>query len=97
MRVESFFEWLGETLGAIIRFIVEALGGFFALLGRAGANFMDGLSRSLGMDPSWLGIAALILGLLLLFSAIRAFLRGALIWGLILLLVALWLLSLLIA
>ncbi|UVE17219.1 hypothetical protein NVV93_16795 [Pseudomonas sp. LS44] len=96
MRAESFFEWLGETLGAVIRFIVEALSGFFDLLGRAGANFTDGLSRSLGTDPTWINLLALILGLFMLVSAIRAFLRGSIIWGIILLLVALWLLSLLI-
>ncbi|MBM7061346.1 hypothetical protein JQX08_11580 [Pseudomonas sp. UL073] len=96
MRAESFFEWLGETLGAIIRFIVEGLGSFFAMLGRAGANFLDGLARSLGMDPTLLSILALIVGLLLLVSALRAFLRGSIVYGVIVLLIGLWVLSLLI-
>ncbi|MCY1267950.1 hypothetical protein D9M68_216820 [compost metagenome] len=97
MRVESFFEWLGERLGAIIRFLVEGLGSFFAGIARAGADFLDGLARSLGMDPTWLSLLALILGLLLLVQAVRAFLRGAVIYGLVVLLLALWVLSLLIA
>ncbi|CAD5107664.1 hypothetical protein [Zestomonas carbonaria] len=96
MRVESFFEWLGETLGAIIRFIVEGIGGFFAQIGRAGADFLDGLARALGMDPTWLSILALIIGLLLLVHAVRAFLRGSVVYGLVVLLVGLWMLSLLI-
>ncbi|WP_220815908.1 hypothetical protein [Pseudomonas paralcaligenes] len=96
MGTESFFERLGEILGNFIRVLVEALTGFFRLIGQAGANFIDGLSRSLGMDPNWISILVLIIGLLLLVSAIRAFLRGSIIWGLIVLLLALWTLSLLI-
>ncbi|WP_252274261.1 hypothetical protein [Pseudomonas subflava] len=96
MDTESFFERLGEILGNFIRVLVEALTGFFRMIGQAGANFIDGLSRSLGMDPNWVSILVLIIGLLLLVGAVRAFLRGSIIWGLIVLLLALWTLSLLI-
>lgn len=96
MDTESFFERLGEILGNFIRILVEVLTDFFRMIGQAGANFIDGLSRALGMDPSWISILILIIGLLLLFSAIRAFLRGRVIWGLIVLLLALWALSTLI-
>lgn len=93
MRVESFFEWLGEALGSLIRFIVEALGGVFGAIARAGSGFLEGLSRTLGMNPSLLGFIALIIGLALLAAGVRAFLRRAFIAGAIWLLLGLWLLS----
>jgi len=96
MRTEGFFEWLGETLGAIIRFLVEGIGAFFASIGHAGSAFLDGLARALGMDPTWLSLLALIIGLLLLVHAGRALLRGSFIYGVLILLLGLWLLSLLI-
>ncbi|EXF46437.1 major facilitator superfamily permease [Pseudomonas sp. BAY1663] len=93
MRVEGFFEWLGQALGTVIRYIVEGLSDFFGLFARAGHNFLEGLSRTLGMDRSLLSLAALVVGLLLLVAAVRAFFRGAVISGLIWLLLGLWLLS----
>lgn len=93
MRIEGFFEWLGEALGGIIRFIVDLLGGFFATLASAGRNFIDGLSRALGMDSSLVSLVALVIGLLLLIAAVRALFRRAFVSGLILLLLGLWLLS----
>lgn len=93
MRAEGFFEWLGQALGAVIRFIVEALGDFFGLFARAGYNFLEGLSRTLGMDRSLISLVALAIGLLLLVAAVRAFFRGSIIGGLIWLFLGLWLLS----
>lgn len=93
MRVEGFFEWLGQALGAVIRFIVEALGDFFGLFARAGHNFLEGLSRTLGMDRSLISLVALAIGLLLLVAAVRSFFRGSIIGGLIWLFLGLWLLS----
>ncbi|WP_120996790.1 hypothetical protein HKW98_15640 [Stutzerimonas urumqiensis] len=93
MQVEGFFEWLGAALGTVIRFIVDALGGFFGLLAAAGHNFLEGLSRTLGIDQSLISLAALVIGLLLLIAAVRAFFRRAIVSGLILLLLGLWLLS----
>ncbi|MHC6227595.1 hypothetical protein ACYU03_22985 [Pseudomonas sp. X10] len=93
MHVEGFFEWLGQALGSLIRFIVDALGGVFNWLANAGSNFIDGLARTLGMDTSLLSILALIVGLLLLFSAVRAFMRASIIMGIIWLLLGLWVLS----
>lgn len=52
MQVESFFEWLGQALGSIIRFIVDGLSGLFNILSNAGGNFVDGLAKTLGMDTS---------------------------------------------
>ncbi|MBC3951630.1 MULTISPECIES: hypothetical protein [Pseudomonas] len=93
MQVESFFEWLGQALGAVIRFIVDGLEWFFNLFASAGGNFVDGLSRTLGMDTSLVSILALIVGLLFLYSAIRAFMRASIIMGIIWLVLGLWLLS----
>ncbi|WP_028240849.1 hypothetical protein [Stutzerimonas azotifigens] len=93
MQVQGFFEWLGEALGSIIRFIVDLLGGFFDMLASAGHNFIQGLSRALGMDSSLVSLAALVVGLMLLIAAVRALFRRAFVSGLILLLLGLWLLS----
>ncbi|PZP24894.1 hypothetical protein [Pseudomonas kuykendallii] len=92
MQVD-FFETLGQMLGSLIRFIVDSLDWLFSLFAVAGHNFVDGLAAALGMDRSILNIAALILGLILLVGAFRAFFRRSIISGIILLLLALWLLS----
>lgn len=93
MQVESFFGWLGQALGSIIRFIVDGLSGLFGALSNAGGNFVEGLSRTLGMDTSIISIVTLIIGLLFLYSAVRAFMRASIIIGVIWLLLGLWLLS----
>lgn len=93
MRVEGFFEWLGQALGAIIRFIIDGLGWFFDILGNAGGNFVEGMSRTLGMDTSLINIIALIVGLLFLYSAVRAFMRASIVFGIIWAILGLWLLS----
>ncbi|MFJ4194491.1 hypothetical protein [Pseudomonas sp. NPDC089534] len=93
MQAESFFEWLGQALGSVIRFIVDGLSGLFNLLGNAGGNFIDGLARTLGMDTSIISIVTLIIGLMLLWSAIRAFMNVRIVAGIIWLLLGLWLLS----
>lgn len=92
MQVD-FFETLGQMLGSLIRFIVDSLDWLFSLFAAAGHNFVDGLAAALGMDRSILNIAALVLGLILLVGAFRAFFRRSIISGIILLLLALWLLS----
>ena len=93
MQVEGFFESLGQMFGAIIRFIVEGLSGIFNGVGQAGGHFIEGLSHTLGMDASIISIAILLLGLLLLYNAVRAFLRASIIGGIIWLLLGLWVLS----
>lgn len=93
MRVEGFFEWLGEALGTVIRYIVDALGGFFAMFANAGQSFLEGLARTLGMDYSLLSLVALAIGLLLLVAAVRAFFRRSIVSGVIYLFLGLWLLS----
>lgn len=93
MHAESFFEWLGQALGAIIRWVVDSLGWLFSLLGNAGGNFVEGLSQTLGMDTNVVTIVALIVGLLSLYSAVRAFMRASVIMGVIWAVLGLWLLS----
>ncbi|MDA7085029.1 hypothetical protein PH586_01320 [Pseudomonas sp. SA3-5] len=93
MRVEGFFEWLGQVFGAVIRFVVEAMSGFLGLFGDAFGGFINGMSKALGITPSLLGMLVLIIGLLLLYAAVRAFLRRSIIAGLIWLFFGLWLLG----
>ncbi|MDX9875545.1 MAG: hypothetical protein RBS88_11585 [Spongiibacteraceae bacterium] len=97
MQADGFFEGLGEIIGTVIRWIVDGLGWLFALFATAGSDFLDGLSRALGISPSFLGMIALVIGLLLLVAAVRALLRRAFISGVIWLLLGLWLLSWLIS
>ncbi len=96
MQSEGIFDWLGHALGSVIRFIVDGLSGLLHLIGNAGRQFLHGLSSALGITPSLLSIVALIIGLLFLYSAVRAFMRRSIVLGLIWLVLGLWLLSLLI-
>lgn len=93
MHVEGFFGWLGNALGLLIHFVVETFSGLFNLLANAGGDFIDGLARTLGMDTSLISILMLIVGLLLLYSAVRAFMRASIIMGIIWLMLGLWVLS----
>jgi hypothetical protein len=94
MRTDGFFEGLGEVLGTLLRVVIDSLYGVFAWLAEAGGSFLNGLSKALGMDPSLLSLLALAVGLLILVAAFRALFRRAIVSGLLLLLLALWLLSL---
>ncbi|OHC11285.1 MAG: hypothetical protein A2002_01375 [Pseudomonadales bacterium GWC1_66_9] len=93
MQTESFFEWLGEAVGAVLRHLVEGLGGLFGSIARAGASFLEGLSRTLGMNPTLLGFVALVVGLVLLAGGVRALLKRAFVSGALCLLLGLWVLS----
>ena len=93
MHVESFIGNLGLWLGTLVRFIVETLNGLFGTITEAGSNFVDGMARALGRDTSIISIAVLIIGLLFLYNAVRAFIRASIIGGVIWLVLGLWLLS----
>ncbi|WP_314918827.1 hypothetical protein [Pseudomonas helleri] len=93
MHVESFIGNLGLWLGTVVRWIVESLSGLFTMITQAGRNFIDGMARALGMDNSIVSIAVLVLGLLFLYNAVRAFMRASIIGGVIWLLLGLWVLS----
>ncbi|WP_155295919.1 hypothetical protein [Pseudomonas gelidaquae] len=86
----DFFGWLGNTIGLIIHYIVEFFSGLFNMLTNAGGNFVEGMSRALGMDTSIISIITLIVGLLFLYSAVRAFMRASIIAGVIWLMLGLW-------
>lgn len=92
MQVD-FFGWLGQALGTVIRYIVDGLEWFFGLFAVAGHNFLRGLSEALGMDQSVISLGALVIGLLLLVAAARAFFRRSIVAGIIWLVLGLWLLS----
>ncbi len=49
--------------------------------------------RTLGTDTSLISILAVIIGLMLLYSAIRAFMRASIILGIIWLVLGLWVMS----
>ena len=89
-------EWLGEILGTVVRVIVEALSWLFNSLAGAAAAFIEGFSRALGLDSSILSVAAVILGLFLIYWGIRAFIRRRIVTGVIWVFLGLWLLSALI-
>ncbi|RKQ97190.1 hypothetical protein C7446_2612 [Kushneria sinocarnis] len=93
MSTDGFFNWIGETLGAAIRAIVEALSGVFGDIFAAFDSFLQGLTTSLGISPSIFSIVVLIIGLLLLFNGIRAFMRRSIVGGVVLTLLGLIVLS----
>lgn len=93
MGVNGFFESLGEAVGSVIRFIVEGLGDFLGFFGTAISSFITGMSKALGVTPSLLSIVVLVVGLWLLYLAVRAFIRRSIITGVIWLVLGLWLLS----
>lgn len=83
MRTEGFFDWLGQALGTAIRFIVDLLSTVLDGIWDAMDQFLHGLAGAIGMDTSIFSFILLILGLLLLYAGIRAFLRRGIISGII--------------
>lgn len=83
VSASGIFGWLGNALGTVIRFIVEALQGVFGGLSSAINAFLSGLAGAVGMSPTFFNYAWLVLGLILLAAAIKAFVRGAVVAGLI--------------
>ncbi|WP_447594656.1 hypothetical protein [Aquipseudomonas campi] len=83
MRTEGFFDWLGQALGTAIRFIVDLLSTVLDGIWGAMDQFLHGLAGAIGMDTSIFSFILLILGLLLLYAGIRAFLRRGIISGII--------------
>ncbi|MCE8020601.1 hypothetical protein HOP51_10860 [Halomonas sp. MCCC 1A11036] len=93
--MQDFFSWLGQTLGEIIRFVVDLLILFFYNLGASARGFFDGLANALGIPPTLVSLAVLLLGLWLLYLALRALLRrrivATLIWAVLGVMVLSWL------
>lgn len=84
MATEGIFDWLGQMLGKAIRFIVELLSGLLGSIWRAMDDFLHGLARAIGMNVSIFSFVLLIVGLMLLYSGVRALFRRAFVGGLIL-------------
>jgi hypothetical protein len=95
--MQDFFTRTGEVLGQVIRFIVDGLSGFFGGIGDSARGFMQGLSESLGIAPTLVGLVVLVLGLWMLWKGVRALARRALIatlvWWFLGVLVLSWLIN----
>ncbi|MGK9165676.1 hypothetical protein KXR53_05235 [Inquilinus limosus] len=79
----NFFEWLGETLGGVIGFIIRAIRAVVDGLGSAVDDFLDGMARAIGMNSSIFSFALLILGLFLLYSSVRSFIARSIVAGIV--------------
>ncbi|WP_026873090.1 hypothetical protein [Inquilinus limosus] len=79
----NFFEWLGETLGSVIGFIIRAIRAVVDGLGGAVDDFLDGMARAIGMNSSIFSFALLILGLFLLYTSVRSFIAKAIVAGIV--------------
>lgn len=93
MSTESFFSNLGQIIGNFIRWLYESLSGLLGGVPSAIGDFFDGLAHSSGISPTLFNILFLLIGLWFLYASVRAFLRRAVIWGIIDLLLGLWVLS----
>ncbi|WNK19955.1 hypothetical protein P1P91_14190 [Halomonas piscis] len=83
MLANGFFDDVGEAIGNAIHALVTFL---FALFGNAFAavdDFVDGLTRSLGISDSFFSILVLVVGLFLLLGGFRALLRGGLLGAIV--------------
>jgi len=89
----SFFGSVGAVIGEVIRAIVSGLRYVFSGFGSAIGDFFAGLAGALGMSPSVFNFALLVLGLMLLWAAVSAFMRRAIVAGIFWLILAMLLLS----
>ncbi|WP_075881001.1 hypothetical protein [Vreelandella massiliensis] len=83
MQANGFFQGIGEAVGEAIQALVAFLLALFTQFFDAFEAFIDGLARALGISPSFFSILVLVIGLWLLWGALRAFLRGAFISGIV--------------
>lgn len=90
------FEWLGSAIGTIIRVIIDSLLWLFTALSNASSAFVNGFANALGVDSNILTIAAVILGLFLIYIGVQGLFRKRFVRGVIWILLGLWLLSALI-
>ena len=83
MQDEGVFRWVGNALGEILRSLVDAVGFIFIKVGAAVHEFFAGVAGAMGIDPSFLNIVWIVLGVWMLFSAIRAFARRRIFAGIV--------------
>ncbi|MFC7368704.1 hypothetical protein [Vreelandella zhaodongensis] len=93
MQANGFFDGIGEAIGASIRAVVEFLLGIFGNFFSAFDDFIDGLTRSLGINASFFSILVLVIGLWLLWRGVRALLRGSLLGAIVRIVLAVFILS----
>ncbi|MDN6179722.1 MAG: hypothetical protein L0I84_01750 [Halomonas subglaciescola] len=93
MQASGFFDDIGETIGDAIHAVVTFLLALFDNTFDAIHDFFDGLARSLGISGSFFSIVVLVIGLWLLFSGLRALLRGSLFGAIVRVAIGLLLLS----
>jgi len=79
-----------------VRLIVDTLSWLFGILTGASTAFVEGFSRTLGVDSGLLSIAAVIIGLYLIYRGVRAMIGRRLVAGIIWILLGLWLITALI-
>jgi hypothetical protein len=94
LQAQSFFEWLGAALGSLIGFVIHAVRSVVDGLRDAVDDFLNGMARAIGMNASIFSFVLLVIGLLLLYAAVRAFIArsivGGVIWALLGLMVLSW-------
>ncbi|MEI2417381.1 hypothetical protein V8Z80_14500 [Orrella sp. JC864] len=93
MESDGFFSWLGNAFGEAVRVIIATLRWLFGGLGQAIGDFSDGVANAIGMSPTFFNFALLVLGLLCLYSGVRAFFARSPVAGIIWLVIALFLLG----
>ena len=96
LNSSSPFEWLGSAIGSVVRVVIHSLVWLFTMLSDASSDFINGFASALGVNSNWLSIAAVVLGLFLIYTGVRAFIRRKIVLGIIWVLLGLWLLSALI-
>ena len=94
--MEDFFNWLGTLIGETLRWIVDLLVIFFSSLRGAVEGFIGGLSDAMG-NPTLFSLLLLIVGVWMLYCALRALLArrliATLIWAFLGLVVLSWLIG----
>lgn len=81
--MNDFFSAIGQFLGHVIRFVVDALTVGLHGLDEAASSFIGGVAGALGIPTNLLSLLVLALGLWLLWKAFSALRRRALIATLI--------------
>lgn len=89
----SFFGSVGAVIGEVIRAIVSGIRYLFSGFGSAIGDFFSGLAGALGMSTSIFNFVLLLLGLWLLWAAVKAFMHRSIVSGLFWLLLGMLLLS----
>ncbi|GEK72767.1 MULTISPECIES: hypothetical protein [Halomonas] len=95
--MNDFFTAIGQFIGHVIRFIVDALGAGLNGLDDAASSLIGGIAGGLGIPANLLSLLVLALGLWLLWKAFSALRRRAvvatLIWVLLGVSVLSWLIN----